>query len=399
MDSEQTRSRYLSGTEVLLLSLVSAVVTANAYYIHPIIGRVAEDFGVSAAMIGAVPALNQIALALGIFLLLPLGDSMSNRRLVSIVVAGQCVGILLMALAEDFALFVAGSTLLGFFTIAPYLLPAYTSKHVEADRLGYATALLTTGVIAGILFARAGGGVVAEYLGWRTIYYIAAGLMIAISLALPVLMNRQPKTATGARPRYHALVFSTLPVIRQHPDIIVSGIIQGANFGIFLAVWLGLGLYLTGPQMGYGVDVVGYLAGLTILNLLTTPRLGAWADRIGARRARLYFAGAQAAGVFLLLFLSHNVWLLIIPIIAMNIPGPMIDVTGRMTFLSQAPEIRTRLMTVYIVLMFAGGGIASWLGTAAYSLYGWYGNVAVALLLSMLVVFLSWQNQRNRKMG
>jgi len=79
----------ITNTRLLLLTIAISVVTANAYYIHPIIGKVAESFAVSPSIVGLVPALNQLALAAGILLLLPLGDRMSNRRLVSIVVSGQ----------------------------------------------------------------------------------------------------------------------------------------------------------------------------------------------------------------------------------------------------------------------------------------------------------------------
>ena len=91
----------LSRGELVLLTLASAAVTANAYYIHPIIARVGEGFGVSASTVGLVPALNQVALAIGIFLLLPLGDRFSNRRLVAIFVFGQFCSLLLMAFAEE----------------------------------------------------------------------------------------------------------------------------------------------------------------------------------------------------------------------------------------------------------------------------------------------------------
>jgi MFS family permease len=114
-------TRQISSLELALLTLATAVVTANGYYIHPIIARIAEDFEVSASSIGLVPALNQLALAVGIFLLLPLGDRFSNRRLISFFVAGQCAGITMMAFAPDVYWFATGSTLLGFFTIAPYL--------------------------------------------------------------------------------------------------------------------------------------------------------------------------------------------------------------------------------------------------------------------------------------
>lgn len=382
---------FLSRTELYLFSGASAVVTASAYYIHPIISVVAEDFGISAAMIGLVPALNQVALALGIFLLLPLGDRVSNRRLVSIFVAGQFLCICVMALARDYWLFVAGSTLLGFVTIAPYLLPAYVSKRVPSAKLGKSTAVLTVGIIAGILVARAGAGVIAEHFGWRSVYYVAAALMLCVTFMLPLIMEpAKPGKGQDKKLSYLELIFSTFPLARRYPEILLTGAIQAMSFGVFLSVWMGLGLHLTSPQMGYGVDVVGYLALFSLINLLTTASLGAWADRVGARKARLVIATVQIFGVSLLFFTGHSLWLLMIPIVFMNVAGPVVDITNRMTFLSQSQDVRTRLMTIYIIFMFVGGGIASWAGTAAYDWLGWQGNAALAFGLSTITLLISW---------
>lgn len=387
--------RFLSARELFLLAIAAAVVTANAYYFHPIIALVADDFGVSHSRIGLVPALNQLALAMGIFVLLPLGDRFSNRTLAIVFAAGQFIGLLMMALATSFWIFVAGSTFLGFSTITPYLLPAYASKRVQPNRLGQATATLTTGVIAGILVARVGAGWIGEHLGWRTVYSIAAAIMLLVTLLLMRIMDAREKP--GGEPpagNYGALVFSVFPIVRQHPEVLLSGVIQGLGFGIFLAVWLGLGLHLTSPQMGYGADTVGYLAAISLLNLFTTPALGAWADRTGARKARFVISLVQFVAVGLLGLFGHSLWLLLIPLVLMNLVGPLVDVTGRMTFLSLPAGVRTRLMTAYIVLMFVGGGLASWAATAIYEHHGWAGTAALAACLSATLVlfsFIGWR--------
>ena len=391
----------LTRRDLTLLAIASAVVTANAYYIHPIIALVAKDFGVSPSEIGLVPALNQIALAAGIFVLLPLGDRFSNRRLATVFAAGQLIGLVVMAFATHFWAFLAGSTFLGFSTITPYLLPAYASKRVAPEQLGRATATLTTGVIAGILLARVGAGWVGEHLGWRMVYFIAAGVMCAITLMLPRIMDEREK-AEQDRPKhnYFALVLSVFPIVGRHPEVLLSGAIQGLGFGIFLSVWLGLGLYLTSPEMGYGADTVGYLAAVALLNLFTTPPLGAWADRIGARRARFFVSLVQFAAICALRLFGHSLWLLLPPILIMTMVGPLVDITGRMTFLNQPPAVRTRLMTAYIVLMFVGGGLASWGATTAYEQAGWQGTTMMTLCLSALVVTLSflafWLHRRRQ---
>lgn len=395
-DASSPEPNRLSQRQVWILTLASAVVTANAYYIHPIIARVAEDFEVSSSTIGLVPAFNQLALALGIFLLLPLGDRYSNRTLTAIFVTGQFLAIGLMAIASDFRLFLFGSTVLGCMTIAPYLLPAYASKRVDPAELGKVTAILTTGIIAGILVARAGAGVIAENFGWRTVYMIATALMFLVAIALPFSMERrEPDADQIDQTSYPELIFSMVPMIGRHPEILLSGTIQALNFGVFISIWLGLGLHLTSPEMGYGVDVVGYLALFAITNLATTPRLGVWADKVGARKARQTLAVFQLIGVGLFLPFGHSLWLLMIPIVITNIFGPVLDVTTRMTFLNQPPDVRTRLMTVYIVFMFVGGGIASWAGTTAYDIWGWNGNATLGLIMSTIALGLSvWSSLR-----
>ena len=393
-----TSPRRLSGREVLLLTLATGVVVANAYYIHPIISEVARSFDVGHGLIGIVPGANQIALALGVFLLLPLGDRISNRKLVTFTVAGQFVSIAGMAFAEDFRLFTLASTVLGFFTIAPYLLPTYASKRVDPGRLGAVTAMLTTGVIGGILVARAGAGVVAELYGWRTVYYIAASLMLVVSILLPFIMDeREAGHESGTKPGYFSLLFSMFGLIRANPEILLSGAIQGLGFGVFLSVWMGIGLHL--PDMGYGVDIVGYLAAFSILNLFTTPWMGRIADEVGPYRSRMIFAAINFTGVCLLWPMGYNVWLLIVPIMLMTLVGPAVDITNRMTFLALEPGIRTRLMTVYIVMMFVGGGISSSAGTAVYDWAGWAGNAVLAMcmsgtLMGLTVVAWAWRGRR-----
>lgn len=383
-----TPNLYLSGRQEVLLALAVAVVTANAYYIHPIIGEVAEHFGVSDARIGLVPAANQIALAVGILLLLPLGDRYSNRTLTIIFCSLQCAGLIMMTLAPDFVTFATGSTLLGFFTIAPYLLPAYASKRVAPHRLGHVTAILTAGVLGGILVARVGAGVIADLYDWHAVYWCASAAMIAMTLALPKVVPANVKPA-GDEPKdsggYFALVASVFPLMRSHPEILISGAIQGIGFGQFIAMWLALALHLTSPAMGYGTDVVGYLAGFAALSVLTTPRLGRIADRIGARRARFVYGCVQLGGAALFYPFGGDLYLLMIPLIITSTVGPAIDVSSRMTFLSAEPELRTRLTTIYIVLMFVGGGIGSYAGTALYDAFGWNG-VAIAITASCVTL-------------
>lgn len=391
----ETAPVFLSRKQEYALAVTVAVVTANAYYIHPIIGEVARDFGVSDARIGIVPALNQLALALGILLLLPLGDRYSNKQLCIGFVTAQSLFMLGMALADGFVLFTLASTLLGFVTIAPYLIPAFASKRVAPERLGQVMALLTAGVIFGILVARVGAGVVAEEFGWRTVYWCAFALMAGVTLLLPVTMRSEGAVRKVPQTSYAALLGSVFTLARAHRDMLTSAVIQGLNFAAFTATWLAMALHLTSDALGYGVDTVGYLAGMAALSIFSTPRMGRWADAIGARKARLVSSLVQLIGIALMYPLGWSVWTIIVPLIIVNLVGPTLDVTGRMTFLTLEPAIRTRLTTSYIVIMFLGGALGSILGTAIYDWSGWAGTCVLLAAISTCVVALSFWAERS----
>lgn len=389
--------RYLTRRQEYALAVALSVACANAYYIHPIISQVADAFGVGKAEIGIVPALNQLALALGIFLLLPLGDRYSNKRLSIASVCAQTVCILGMAVADSFALFTLASTLLGFVTIAPYLVPAFVSKRVAPERLGQVMALLTSGLVFGVLFSRVGAGIAAELFGWRYVYWGAACLMVTVSVFLPfVMQDHTPGEQQGRNDKesYGALLVSVFTLAKSNKPMLFSAIIQGLNFGSFIALWLGLALHLTSAEMGYGVDAVGYLAGIAIVSVLVTPRIGRWADKTGATRARLILSLVQLGGIALLYPAGWSIWTLIVPLVIINVVGPSLDVTGRMTFLTLAPQIRTRLTTSYIVVMFIGGAVGSILGTSAYDWGGWLGSSGLSLIVSFASLALCYAAHR-----
>ena len=378
--------------EILLLAVCSAVVTANAYYIHPIIRAVADTFAVSESQVGWVPALNQGALALGVILLLPLGDRVNNRLLVRTCLLAQVIALAVMATSPSFWLFTLASTVLGFTTVTPYLLPAYVSRRIEVSKLGYATAMLTAGVIAGVQLSRLLSGLIGEFADWRWVYAMAAVLMGIASLALPKVMVEEERDDSPVR--YRALLVSLIDVAQNHPRVIRSGLIQGLNFAMFIAMWLAISLHVTSDTLGHGYDLVGYLTAFSAVGLLTTSTLGKWADRRGAEQARLVLALIQPVGLSLLLLASQDWRWLLPPIALLSIVGPLIDITGRMTGLREDPQVRTRLMALYVGMMFLGGGLGSWWGTLAYAMGGWSGIVALLVLLSCGICLLSWHEAR-----
>jgi hypothetical protein len=66
----------------LLFGAAGAFTVANLYYSHPILGILAEDFGVDYVEVSEIPTLAQAGYAIGLLTLCPLGDLLKRRPFV-----------------------------------------------------------------------------------------------------------------------------------------------------------------------------------------------------------------------------------------------------------------------------------------------------------------------------
>ncbi|MEH6790860.1 MFS transporter [Parasphingorhabdus sp.] len=230
-----TAPRRISEIKLFLFSAACAVAVANGYYIHPLIAPVGDEFDVHGILLGLVPAFNQIALALGILLLLPLGDRINNRKLVILFVGGQFLAMLAMALSQNFLLFVAASSLLGFMTITPYLLPAYVTKRVRPDRIGHVTGIMSAGITVGLLGSRAGGGVLGQHFGWRAAYWVGAGLTALLLVIVPLIMEKDENFRDESSPSqsYGAPAGVALADHKNHARRVARWLVAGPVLRIF----------------------------------------------------------------------------------------------------------------------------------------------------------------------
>ena len=73
------RQPSLPRTLVVLLACASGFSVANVYYAQPLLGALADDFGISRAAVGGVITATQAGSVLALLLLVPLGDLLPRR--------------------------------------------------------------------------------------------------------------------------------------------------------------------------------------------------------------------------------------------------------------------------------------------------------------------------------
>ena len=110
-----------------LLALACGLTVANLYYSQPLLDLIADAFGVSEGAATVVVTLTQIGYALGLLLLLPLGDLVENRRLATRLLLGTAASLLVAALAPAYSLFLVFAVLIGVTSVVAQILVPFAA--------------------------------------------------------------------------------------------------------------------------------------------------------------------------------------------------------------------------------------------------------------------------------
>ncbi|MFI2037360.1 MFS transporter [Streptomyces bottropensis] len=362
----------LSGRLSLVMALACGVGVANVYFPQAITPLIAHGFGVGQGAATVLATVTQFGYAVGIFLLVPLGDRLPRRPLISALLAVTALALLAAGLAPAIGPLLAAGAVVGVATVVPQILLPMAAGLVGPERRGAVTGTLQAGLIGGILLARAFGGVLGQHLGWRAPYLVAALITGLLALALGFAL---PRSVPTVRDRYPTLLADTLRLLRREPLLRRSIYFQITVFGAFSAAWTAVALLITGPRYDMGTQAVGLLALIGAASMFLAPAAGRRVDRYGADRVNLWcILLALASGAVLLTGLAGGLAGFVglaAGLLLIDVAVQCGQVANQARIFALRPEVRSRLNTGYMTCGFVGAGAGSWLGTRAYTQLGW----------------------------
>ncbi|OWQ85642.1 MFS transporter [Roseateles aquatilis] len=387
-----TRPPALPSALIGLFAVASGASVANVYFAQPLLDALARDFGIPTSAIGGVVTATQVGCALALLLLVPLGDRVDRRRLM----AGQWLLLIaalsLVGLARSTTVLLAGMTAVGLLgTAMTQGLIAYAASVAGPGEQGRVVGAAQSGVFIGLLLARVFSGVVSDQLGWRGVYFCAAGLLAA--LALP-LWRRLP--AISARPvamSYRRLLGSMLTLLGTDRVLLVRGMLALLMFAALNIFWSALVLPLSAPPFNFSHTTVGAFGLVGAVGALAAARTGLWVD---AGRERLVTAAALLlllAAWLPLSMMGASLWALVIGVIVLDLGGQALHVANQSLILRDRPNEQSRLIGLYMLFYAVGSGLGAMGTTAVYAQAGWAGVCALGAGVSG-VALVFWRSTR-----
>jgi predicted MFS family arabinose efflux permease len=267
---------------VLLLAVACGTTVANLYYAQPLLNTLAHAFSVSQGTAGLLITISQIGYVLGLALLVPSGDLQERRGLITVALVITAAGLVAMALSPGYAVFAGALALVGFAaTAAQVIVPMSASLAAESER-GRAVGTVMSGLLIGILLARTFSGLLAAALGWRGVFWVAAGIMVALALTLRARLPRVPATTDM---RYRGVLRSVLSLIAAEPVLRLRMALGFLAFGCFSTLWTSLSFLLSAAPFDYGNAVIGLFGLAGIAGAAAATGAGRLADRGRGRQA------------------------------------------------------------------------------------------------------------------
>ncbi|MBY0598519.1 MFS transporter [Bacillus bingmayongensis] len=363
----KTMPRYMK----YIFATACGMAVANIYFAHPLLDALSNEFRIDHSTIGIVITITQVCYALGLLLLVPLGDLLNQRRLIIGQILISVVALIVIGTASSSTVLFIGMAAIGMFATVTQTLVAYASTLSTPAERGRVVGFVTSGVVIGILMARTFAGILTDLGGWRSVYLTSAALMLFIvGLLYRKLPDLEYKRTAMSYPK---LLRSVLSLFVQERILRIRGILALLIFTSFSILWTSLVLPLSATPYSLSHSVIGAFGIAGVAGALAAARAGRLADRGLGQRTTGIALSLLLASWFLIRFIEYSLLTLVIGVILLDLAVQAVHVTNQSMIFTVRPEARSRLTAAYMIFYSIGSATGSIVSTNIYAKYGWNG--------------------------
>ncbi|MCI3923902.1 MFS transporter [Paenibacillus sp. TRM 82003] len=278
---------------------------------------------------------------------------------------------------------------------------ALMSASAPRERMGFAMGTLQSGAVAGTILGPFIGGLLAEWVGYRPIFYITGTLLFVASLLAWLVVKetfvRKEQAPGEARP---TLVSSFRQLVKAPQIPALFGVTVGIQVSLLSSLLL-IPLFV---QELHGTERLAFYAGLVgsvtgFANMMASPLLGRVADKLGYEKV-LAVCLIGAALSFVPQAFVDNVWQLLASrfLLGLFMGGMLPSVNALLRAYtpdgmeSRAFGFNSSFLSLGNILgPMAGGLLAAWIGIRGIFLFA-----SVLLLANAVWAWLTLGSARSR---
>ncbi|WP_208644764.1 MFS transporter [Mucilaginibacter kameinonensis] len=393
MSSTHTAKQHphLTPLTLWIMTIATGLVVANIYYNQPLLADMAHDFGVSDKKAQQISLFTQIGYATGLLFIVPLADMLKRKRLILIDFVLVILSLLGSALAPSVTIVMIAGFLVGVSSVIPQLLIPMAAHLAKPHERGKKIGFVMSGLLIGILLSRTLSGFIGEHFGWRSMYYIAAGLMLLIWLMIFLFL---PELEPDYKGNYGKLMKSLIHLVKTQPKLRLAAFRGALCFACFSAFWTTLVFLLKEPQFNEGSAAAGMFGLVGAFGAVAVGFMGRLSDKMDAYKLSIYTLSLILISFIVFYFSSHSIVGLIIGVILLDMGVQATHISNQSIIFALIPEARNRINTVYMVSYFIGGALGTFFASLVWKNYAWNGVCAIGVVLSVIVIIVHLLNYR-----
>ncbi len=368
--------------QIILLSMAAFSSTLSTRISDPILPQLVGTFSITVGE--AAQAISAYALAYGCLQLFygPLGDRYGKFRVITIATIAGLFGALGCAVAFSFQWltifrFLSGAT-------AAALIPlsmAWIGDNVPYERRQQVLAYFLTGQIFGLIGGQALGGVFADAIGWRSVFYFQFLTYLLVSILLVIEVKRSPeidhKVETTDTPvSFHNKIINIFRNSWSQQILIIV-----FAEGIFLFSALAFVPSFLHQQFGLSLTMAGISLGMFGIGGFCYTSFAKYFVRFFGERGLSLTGGGLMSLAFITIILADR-WQWVLPAAwCAGIGYYMLHNTLQTNATQMAPESRGTGVSLFASCFFTGQSIGVWLASMTIDYFGFYPVFCAAAIL------------------
>lgn len=272
---------------------------------------------------------------------------------------------------------------------------ALVASQVPREKSGWALGTLSTGPVTGVIVGPLLGGLMADHLGLRVVFFVTAVLMFVSFLITLFLIKERHIEVKKADRLSGKAVFRSLPYPALIVTLFVSTLmIQLANSSI--SPILTLFIKDLSGNSGNIAFISGMIAAVPgVAALMSAPRLGRLGDRIGTARILLAALGLTTVLFAIMAWVETPLQLGILRFLLGFADGALMPAVQTLLLKYSSDQVTGRIFGYNQSFMYLGNVVGPLIGSGVSALLGFRWVFVVTAVL-VLINCLQLRSQFNK---
>lgn len=374
-------THILSKSFIFIMAMACGICAGSNYYNQPLIYSIAEALQVNAEQVALTIVIGQLSYAVGLFILVPLGDFFEKRSYICLLMCCTGFAQIGLSLSQSLPVLYGFTFLATFFSITTQVLVPFAAGLASPQKSPQIVGTLMSGLFLGILLARSIAGLLSTIWSWHAVYLLSGMVILAFAvvmwLKLPVARKSHQLTVLQI---YRSLF--TLAV--DQPHLIRRGLAGGIGFGILALIFTTMTFILANAPYHFNDFQIGLFGIVGLAGVFATPWAGKQIAKGLENKVALICMWLLVLAWIPLFFAQQSLLAYAGGVILAYFGLSAFHVLNQNLVYRISAQARSRINSIYMTLYFGGAALGSLVAVYTWKHWGWSVCVAVGLAMAIL---------------